>query len=107
VSAALNLTYKKDYNHGVVSFDLVSESYKRLLQPNYGAKDVYKVILDVSRDCLCIFECRLTFIDVWLMKKYKNEESWTNLFCVPYMEEDLFVLHIPPVHYGFSRMTKC
>ena len=105
MSAALNLTYKKDYNHGVVSFDLVSESYKRLLQPNYGAKDVYKVILDVSRDCLCIFECRLTFIDVWLMKKYKNEESWTNLFCVP--EEDLFVLHIPPVHYGFSRMTKC
>jgi F-box interacting protein len=56
VSGAINwIPYKKDYTHSVVSFDLVTESYKTLLQPNYGVEDMDKVILCVSRDCLCIF----------------------------------------------------
>jgi F-box interacting protein len=86
---ALNwIPYEKNYTHSVVSFDLVTESYKRLLQPNYGAEDVYKVILGVSRDCLHIFASRRRFSDIWLMKEYGNEGSWTKLFCVPYLEED-------------------
>ena len=68
----------------------MTESYKRLLQPNYGVEDVYKVILGVSRNCLCIFACKQTFFDAWLMKEYGNEGSWTKLFCVPYMEVDPF-----------------
>jgi len=87
VSGALNwMPYKQDYTRSVVSFDLVTESYKRILQPNYGVEDVYKVILGVSSDCLCIFACTQTFFDAWLMKEYRNKGSWTKLFRVPYME---------------------
>ncbi|KEH26230.1 F-box protein interaction domain protein [Medicago truncatula] len=90
-SGALHwIPYRKDYTHSVDSFDLVTESYKRLLQPNYGVEDVYKVILGVSRNCLCIFACKKTFFDAWLMKEYGNEGSWTKLFRVPYMEVDPF-----------------
>ncbi|KEH26232.1 putative F-box domain-containing protein [Medicago truncatula] len=92
VSGALNwIPYLKNYIHSLASFDLVTESYKRLLQPNYGAEFVYNLNLDVSRDCLRIFASRQRFFDVWLMKEYGNEGSWTKLFHVPYLEEDPFI----------------
>jgi len=69
------------------------ECYKSLLQPNYGAEDVFKVILDVLRDCLCFFASRLTFYDVWQMKEYGNEGSWAKLFRVPVMEQNPFGIH--------------
>ena len=91
VSGALNwIAYRFDGDNSVISFDLVNESCRELLQPNYGGESVPDVILSVLRDCLCIFARTHQFSSVWLMKEYGNEESWTKLFHVPYMEEDPF-----------------
>jgi F-box interacting protein len=76
VSGALNwIAYKDDNNHSVISFDLVTELYRRLLQPNYGGEYVQVVNLGDSRDCLCIIACSPGFYSVWLMREYGNEES--------------------------------
>jgi len=55
----------------VVSLDLETESYRELLQPDYGVEDVVSPTLDVLMDCLCIsyhthnfLEC-LAFEGVW------------------------------------------
>ncbi|RHN67362.1 putative F-box domain-containing protein [Medicago truncatula] len=53
VSGALNWLCKDNRNHSVVFFDLVIESYRRLLLPNYGGEYLDKVNLGVSRGCLC------------------------------------------------------
>ncbi|XP_013452344.3 F-box/kelch-repeat protein At3g23880 [Medicago truncatula] len=91
VSGALNwISYRDDGNNSVISFDLVNESSRELLQPDYGGESMPDVILSVLRDCLCIFALTRQFSSVWLMKEYGNEESWTKLFHVPYMEEDPF-----------------
>jgi len=68
----------------IVSFDLMNESYQKILPPNFGGVDVCHLsALGVLRDCLCV-----TFVDdVWIMKEYGNQESWTKLFTVPYKRD--------------------
>ena len=91
MSGALNwIAYRANGDNSVISFDLVNESSRELLQPDYGGESVPDVILSVLRDCLCIFARTHQFSTVWLMKEYGNEESWTKLSHVPYMEEDPF-----------------
>jgi len=43
--------------------------------------------LGVVRDCLCVFARGGLFLDVWIMKEYGNEESWTKLYGVPNMQD--------------------
>lgn len=87
VSGTINWLAAKDpYTSWIiVSLDLEEETYQYLLQPDYGAVTVNSVTLGVLRDCLCILAHGDTFSDVWLMKEYGNNDSWTKLFRVPYM----------------------
>nr|AFK46050.1 unknown [Medicago truncatula] len=82
------LAYKDKYSVSsllVVSLHLENESYGEILQPDYGSVDVLSISLWVLRDCLSILSNSNTFSDVWLMKEYGNQDSWTRLFRVPYM----------------------
>jgi len=98
VSGALNwIAYEDNDNHSVVSFGLVIESYRRLLLPNYGGENVSYVMLGVLRDCLCFVAPSLELANVWLMKEYGNEESWTKLFCVPYMNDFFLFPYAKPL----------
>ncbi|CAJ2641530.1 F-box/kelch-repeat protein At3g23880-like [Trifolium pratense] len=67
----------------IVSLDLMTESYQKLLQPDLE-KDPW--ILGMCQNCLCIFQCRDMFLDVWIMKEYGNKESWTKLYNIPSAE---------------------
>ncbi|PNY04259.1 F-box/kelch-repeat protein [Trifolium pratense] len=67
----------------IVSLDLGTESYQKLLMPDYGEVNVNFLNLCVLRDCLCIISGH----DVWIMKEYGNKESWTKLFNVSYKGE--------------------
>jgi F-box interacting protein len=98
VSGTLNWYVYTDDDLCVVSFDLVNESHRKLLPPNFGGEDRYHVVLGVLRDCLCITTSSRAFYSVWLMKEYGNEKSWIKLFCVSYMEQNpYFYRHSKPI----------
>ncbi|XP_045803932.1 F-box/kelch-repeat protein At3g23880-like isoform X2 [Trifolium pratense] len=69
----------------IISLDLEMESYQEIVQPDYGGETTLTSLkLGVLRDCLCIFSRSSdTFTDIWLMKEYRNKESWIKLFRVP------------------------
>jgi hypothetical protein len=66
----------------IISLDLEEESYQELYPPDFGDEnDSWE--LGVLRDCLCVFASSDEYWDVWIMKEYGNEESWTNLYTIP------------------------
>lgn len=72
----------------IVSLDLEKESYRELLPPpDHRVITVVNFMLGVLRDCLCLFSNDPTFTDVWLMKEYGNNDSWTKLFRLPHMKD--------------------
>jgi F-box interacting protein len=98
VNGAFNwITYADSDNHSVVSFDLVIESYRRILPPNYEGENVRYVLLGVLRDCLCFVAYGLELSNVWLMKEYGNEESWTKLYRVPNMNDSILSRYAKPL----------
>lgn len=68
----------------IVSLDLKSGLYQKLLQPDDSVKNLKT--LGVVRDYLCIFANSEMCLDIWIMKEYGNKESWTKLYSVPYVE---------------------
>ncbi|GAU28823.1 hypothetical protein TSUD_21600 [Trifolium subterraneum] len=79
VSGTVNWLTSLDDLTAIVSLHLGKESYQKIPPPDHG--DPNKLILDVMRDCLCIFsgESGYSFTDVWLMKEYGNKDSWIKL----------------------------
>jgi F-box interacting protein len=82
----------------IVSLDLRKESYQKLLLPDCGELDVSILILSVLKDCLCMTYGH----DVWIMKEYGNNESWTKLFTVPYMRYCRKSYHLSKTIYMFE-----
>ncbi|GAU16389.1 hypothetical protein TSUD_117380 [Trifolium subterraneum] len=80
VSGTINWLACKD-EQVIVSFDLENESFQEVPKPDYGNVDENLVNLGVLRDCLCV----ICDQDIWLMKEYRNKESWTKLFTVSNM----------------------
>ncbi|KAM7466098.1 hypothetical protein LguiB_013660 [Lonicera macranthoides] len=72
------------YSGTIVALDLANETYKEVLQPNYG-EGKFDLILGVLGELLCIL-CNYpgTRADVWVMKDYGVRESWTKLVTIPY-----------------------
>ncbi|XP_058782111.1 F-box/kelch-repeat protein At3g23880-like [Vicia villosa] len=64
----------------IVSFDLVTESYQKILPPRQQTEPKY-LGLSVLRDWLCI----ISYNDVWVMKEYGILDSWTKLFNVTHL----------------------
>jgi len=77
----------------IVSLDLGNESYREILQPDYGevGEDNF-LTLGVLRDCLSIISGHV----IWIMKEYGNKESWTKLFTISYMPD-------PSKYYIFTK----
>ncbi|CAK8574254.1 unnamed protein product [Lathyrus sativus] len=69
----------------IVSLDLEKESYQNLSLPFKHAH--FTTSLGTLRGCLSLLSQRDKFYDVWIMKEYGNEKSWTKLLSVPYMKE--------------------
>jgi F-box interacting protein len=82
----------------IVSLDLNKESYRKLFQPLYNERLNTSITLKVLRDCLCILSHGDKFSDIWIMKEYGNEESWTKLFSIPYMEGPGFLGYCQAVY---------
>jgi F-box interacting protein len=68
-------------SHFIISLDFENESYQKFLLPNV---ETDHSSLGVLRDFLCVFASTDMFVDVWIMKKFGNKESWTKLYQVPY-----------------------
>ncbi|XP_058721863.1 F-box/kelch-repeat protein At3g23880-like [Vicia villosa] len=66
----------------IVSFDLRTESYRKILQPDYGefVPDAEELSLGVLRECLCL----ISYSNVWIMKEFGNKGSWTKIFTNTY-----------------------
>jgi len=82
VSGTVNWLASNDSN--ILSLDLNTESYQRLLLPD--SKN-YLWALGVLRDCLCVFASGDMFLDIWIMKDCGNKESWTKLYTVPDIQD--------------------
>ncbi|CAK8564709.1 unnamed protein product [Lathyrus sativus] len=87
VSGTINwLAYTKTYRvvqPFIVSFDLAKESFQKIFLPHHGRRDGCNLTLLVWKDCLGI----ICDHDVWVMKTYGVQESWTKLFSVSYLED--------------------
>ncbi|CAH9120403.1 unnamed protein product [Cuscuta epithymum] len=113
VSGSLHWVVTKDPDTFMVNligaFDLETEEYRLVPQPDYPKKKsknfhLNVVVLDGSLCGLCNYYDH-EYVDVWVMKKYRVKESWTKLFKVA--ESDT---RIKPFHYvtpvAFSRSGK-
>ncbi|AES88432.1 putative F-box domain, galactose oxidase/kelch, beta-propeller, F-box associated interaction [Medicago truncatula] len=67
----------------IVSFDLEKEFCRKVLPPDDEGVDVSNLTLGVLRDFLCIISGN----DVWVMKEYGIQESWTKLFTLSNMQD--------------------
>ncbi|XP_058775986.1 F-box/kelch-repeat protein At3g23880-like [Vicia villosa] len=93
VNDTLNwLAYDHNLPEVIVSLDLEKESYQKLSPPLYDDDDTgfeRSVDLGTLRGCLSILSYRYKFSNVWIMKEYGNEKSWTKLFSVPHPEQGI------------------
>lgn len=71
----------------IVSLDLGNESYRKLSPPFYDMAFEVSITLGVLRGCLSMLSYSDKFSNVWIMKEYGNEKSWSKLFSVPRIEE--------------------
>jgi F-box interacting protein len=85
VSGTINWLVAKEYDNKIqiVSLDLENESYKEVLLPKEVDASTLHFYLGVLRDCLCV----VIGHDVWVMKEHGNEDSWSKLFTVSYIQD--------------------
>ena len=82
----------------IVSFDLEKESCQKVLPPDDEGVDTSNLILGVLRDFLCIISGN----DVWVMKEYGIQESWTKLFTLSNMQDSSKSYKLFKVLYTFK-----
>jgi F-box interacting protein len=69
----------------VVSLDLKKESYQKFSLPVSYVKSL--TTLGTLRGCLSLPLSGKCSADIWIMKEFGNEKSWTKLLTVPYFKE--------------------
>jgi F-box interacting protein len=83
----------------IVSLDLGKESFRKVSLPDYyGEIDESLLFLSVLRDSLCLMYGH----EVWIMKEYGNEDSWTKLFTVSYMRDPSKSYYLTKAVYMFE-----
>ncbi|AES68628.1 putative F-box domain, galactose oxidase/kelch, beta-propeller, F-box associated interaction [Medicago truncatula] len=70
----------------IISLHLENESYQKLCPPDFGDEN-NPWDFGVLRDCLCVFATSDEYLDVWIMKEYGNQESWTKLYTIPNLQD--------------------
>ncbi|XP_058774293.1 F-box/kelch-repeat protein At3g23880-like [Vicia villosa] len=72
----------------IVSLDLEKETSQKLSLPDVHFTTSYtSTTLGTLRGCLSLLSRKVKFSDVWIMKEYGNENSWTKLLTVPHTVE--------------------
>jgi hypothetical protein len=66
----------------IISLDLEKESCQEICLPD-SADEINSWDLGVVRDSLCVFANSDEYWDVWIMKEYGNQESWTICYTIP------------------------
>ncbi|XP_024630767.1 F-box/kelch-repeat protein At3g23880 [Medicago truncatula] len=82
VAGSADVVGEINRTQAIVSLHLGKESYQEISQPDYGMPS--NLTLGIMKDCLCVFSCSDSLIDVWLMKEYGNKESWIKLIHLPF-----------------------
>jgi len=70
----------------IISLNLKEESYQKLCPPDFGGEN-NSWDFGVLRDCLCVFASSDEYWDVWIMKEYGNQESWSKLYTIPNLQD--------------------
>ncbi|KAL5725859.1 hypothetical protein ACHQM5_008951 [Ranunculus cassubicifolius] len=65
----------------ILSFDLSNEVFKEILLPNNG-EGFMDIIQSSSRLCVAFYMSNPRRTDVWVMKEYGIQESWTKSFSI-------------------------
>ncbi|CAM8986094.1 unnamed protein product [Rhodiola kirilowii] len=85
----LNIEWK------IVGLDLESGSYRDIPQPE-GVQSLRDKLLGVMDGCLCIFaHFRGTRLEVWMMKEFGVQESWSKVATVPYLVKPCWSDELP------------
>ncbi|XP_059632197.1 F-box protein CPR1-like [Cornus florida] len=85
----------------IASFDIGSEEYGLVPMPEFSDKNFYMTLIDLGI-CLCVFCEYVSHADVWVMKEYGVEESWTKLLSIAKGGEIMSFHHRMPVAYSNS-----
>lgn len=73
------------YEWKIVGLDLADESYEEINGPDSG-ENTNDWTFGVVNGCLCVLYNYLgTRADLWVMKEYGSQESWTKMVSIPYM----------------------
>ncbi|KAM7528799.1 hypothetical protein LguiB_032209 [Lonicera macranthoides] len=87
----------------IVAFDLRSEEYSLVPQPEYSIKN-FDMKVDVLEGCLCVLckDYSLQF-EMWVMEDYGLEKSWTKL--ISCLDPNAYWFHdiVLPVAYSKSH----
>ncbi|KAM6601922.1 hypothetical protein CsatA_021531 [Cannabis sativa] len=115
------VVYRKpvsDVSNLIAAFDIVSEEYYVVPQPNFVDCD-FHMTLNVLGSCLCLianytserssyfWETKADRIDIWVMKDYGVKESWTKLCSVVPSDEINSFCYVFPVTYLKHRVCVC
>ncbi|KAJ6991923.1 F-box protein CPR30-like [Populus alba x Populus x berolinensis] len=83
----------------IVGFDLGLDEFREVPQPDYGGNIVIDIDLGVLGSYLCVFaKFRDRSADVWIMKEYGVEESWSKVFSIS--RNVLFYDSVRPLSYS-------
>ncbi|XP_062088509.1 F-box protein CPR1-like [Humulus lupulus] len=100
-----------DVSKLIGAFDIVSEEYHVVPQPDY-VDDDFCMTLNVLGGCLCLIcnytsnqsndfsrESKVDRVDIWVMKEYGVKESWTKLYSVVQSDVISSFNYVFPVTY--------
>ncbi|QHN76076.1 hypothetical protein HN51_053669 [Arachis hypogaea] len=84
----------------VLSFNFGNESYGQIALPNVEGGMIHREpVLVTLRNSLCVchgYQC--SGWDLWMMKEYGNEDSWTRMLVIPHEELIPHAIAIRPLH---------
>jgi len=84
VSGTVNWLESDDSS--IISLDLEKESYQQLFLPDFENLNDWLTLSEL-RDSLCVFATCDLILNVWIMKEYGNQESWTKVYSVSNMQD--------------------
>ncbi|KAH7838320.1 hypothetical protein Vadar_024959 [Vaccinium darrowii] len=91
-----------DTANSVAAFDLTSEDYKLVPQPEFS-DNTFRMNIAELGGCLCILcNHNKVRVDVWVMKDYGVKESWKKLFSVAQPEVIRSFKFVIPLAYSKS-----
>ncbi|PON58761.1 F-box domain containing protein [Trema orientale] len=103
-------TPESDISKFIVAFDLVTEEYREVPQPDYVDED-FHMNVEVLRGSLCMlcnyvsddpeagWGSRSHHVDIWVMTEYGVKESWTKMFTVVPSDAIGSFDHVLPLAY--------